>query len=156
MTESLIDVCDAIRTVVLEPVPNGVVLDDTCAEPFFYEHNTLYVWASQGDDHRQSGDGMQDEERFMIRAAYALSDDGERASKLRQRAISQALDAKAHVYVERIRSYRTYPDTDPPPNRLWGDISAVVDHNSIRTVGTNAVRGFTITIRGWRMVGGGT
>jgi hypothetical protein len=152
MTESLIDVCDAI-TVILETPTTGAVLNTDCAQPFTYVDNTLYVWAGQGDDHRQHGDGKQDEERFTIMVGYAVKDEGERATKDRKRSISITLDAKAHTYAERIRANRAYPPGVPQGSRTWGDIHAVLNHNSIRTVGKNAVRGFTLAISGWRVVG---
>jgi hypothetical protein len=152
MAESLIDVCDAIVDV-LETPTTGATVDDTCAQPFRYLNNTLAVWAGPGDDHRQHGDGAQDEERFTIMAAFALSDQGERADKAKKRSISAALDAQAHLYAERIRANRAYPPGVPQQSATWGDITAVIDHNAIRTVGKNAVRGFTLTIRGWRLVG---
>lgn len=153
MAESLIDVCSQLSTL-LEPTGAGAATrDETWAEPFFYIDDTLYVFAGSGDEHRQHGDGAQDEERFTIIAAYAIGDGGERASKQRQQAVSIALDAKAHDYAAILRANRVYPNTALPLNRLWSDLVAVLNHNAIRTVGTNAVRGFTVTIRGWRLVG---
>lgn len=152
MTESLIDVCDEIAAI-LETPTTGAVLNTDCAVPFLYVDNTLYVWAGMSDEHRQHGDGSQDEERFTIMAGYAVTDEGERATKDRKRAISVALDAQAHTYAERIRANRAHPPGVPQGSRTWGDITAVINHNAIRTVGKKAVRGFTLTIRGWRLVG---
>jgi len=152
MAESLIDVCDAIRTI-LETPTTGALLNDDCAQPFLYVDNTLYVWAGPLDEHRQHGDGAQDEERFTIMAGYAVTDAGERTTKDRKRSISEALDARAHLYAERIRANRAHPPGVPQGSRTWGDLTAVINHNAIRTVGKNAVRGFTVTIRGWRLVG---
>lgn len=153
MAESLIDVCDAIRDDVLETPTTGAVINNDCAQPFIYEHNTLYVWPGPLDEHRQSGDGAQDEERFTIIAGYALADQGERATKDRQRTISEQLDQRAHTYAERIRANRAYPEGATQGSRTWGDLTAVINHNAIRTVGKKAVRGFTVTMRGWRLVG---
>jgi hypothetical protein len=152
MAELLIDVSDQIRTL-LEPGPPGVVHNTDAAQPFLFEHNTIYCWPQGDDEHRQHGDGKQDEERFTIVAAYAVSDQGERRDKDRLRSISLALDAKAHDWVAIIRANRVYPHTAAPLNRLWSDLIAVINHNAIRTVGKDAVRGFTVTIRGWRLVG---
>jgi hypothetical protein len=152
MAESLIDVSDQIR-LLLEPGPPGVVHSTSAAMPFFFENNTIYCWPEGSDEHRQHGDGAQDEERFTIFAAYAVTDQGERKSKDRLRAISLTLDAKAHAWAEILRANRVYPNTALPLNRLWSDLVAVINHNAIRTVGKNAVRGFTVTIRGWRLVG---
>lgn len=153
MAESLTDVCSQLSSL-LEPGPTpDAARDETWAEPFFYVDNTLYVFAGPGDEHRQHGDGKQDEERFTIIAGYAMADGGERAAKLRQQEVSVALDAKAHGYAAILRANRTYPHPTAPPDRLWSDLVAVLNHNAIRTVGTNAVRGFTVTIRGWRLVG---
>jgi hypothetical protein len=153
MAESLTDVCSQLSTL-LEPEPDPpAVRDETWAEPFFYVDNTLYVFAGPGDEHRQHGDGKQDEERFTIVAAYAIGDGGERASKQRRQEVSVALDEKAHGYASIVRANRTYPNLAAPADRLWSDLVAVLNHNAIRTVGTNAVRGFTLTIRGWRLVG---
>lgn len=152
MVESLIDVSDQIRAL-LEPGPPGVVHNTDAAMPFFYEPNTIYAWPQGPDEHHQAGDGKQDEERFTVMAAYAVSDQGERRDKDRLRSISVALDAKAHAWAAVIRANRVLPHTALPLDRLWSDLTAVFNHNAIRTVGKGAVRGFTVTIRGWRLVG---
>lgn len=151
MTESLIDVCSQL-SLLLEP-GGGATRDETWAQPFFYVSDTLYVFTGPGDEHRQHGDGKQDEERFTLIVAYVVTDGGERAAKQRQQSVSIALDAKAHAYAAIVRANRVYPHTAAPLARLWSDLIAVINHNAIRTVGKNAVRGFTLTIRGWRLVG---
>ena len=153
MAESLIDVCSQLSTLLEPAGPNQATRDETWAEPFFFVNDTLYVYAAAGDEHSQHGDGRQDEERFAITVAYAIADGGERASKQRQQEVSVALDAKAHDYAAVIRANRVFPHTATPLNRLWSDLIAVLNHNAIRTVGANAVRGFKVTIRGWRLVG---
>jgi hypothetical protein len=153
MAESLTDVCSQLSTLLEPAGPGAAVRDETWAEPFFYIDDTLYVFAGPGDEHRQHGGGKQDEERFVIIAGYAMADGGERSGKQRRQEVSVALDAKAHGYAAILRANRVYPNPAAPLDRLWSDLVAVLNHNAIRTVGTNAVRGFTVTIRGWRLVG---
>jgi hypothetical protein len=152
VAESLITVSDQIRTL-LEPGGSGVVHNDDAAEPFLFVHNTIYCWPQGPDEHRQHGDGRQDEERFTIVAAYAVSDQGERKAKDRIRSISVTLDTKAHAWAAIIRANRRYPNAAAQQDALWGDLVATFNHNAIRTVGKAAVRGFTVTMRGWRLVG---
>lgn len=149
MTEKLIAVTDALL-LVLEPGTPTTTRDSTASEPFIFVPDTLYLWPNGPDEHRQSGTGRQDEERFQLAGAYALADDGERRNKLRTRVISVALDDKAHLYAERIRANRHQAPA-------WDDLAIAINHDGLRTVGSQqtkpAVRGFTFVIRGWRIVG---
>lgn len=145
MVESLIDVVDEIRNL-LEPDGSGVAKNDDVAQPFSYEHNTLYAWTGGPDEHRQYGDGRADEEHFTVEIGYAVSDLGERRTKDRRRDISVALDAKAHGYAAVVRANRTR-------GTLWRGLAITIRHNDIRTVGKDAKRGFRATITGWRTVG---
>lgn len=144
MTESLIDLCDGIRPLLVAAVA-GATGDDTCERPYEHDAGVVYLYPAGPDVHEPDG-LAHDIERFALNADYVLAT-SERATKQAQRAISVSLDAAAHAIAATVRANRV----DPVDGRhLWKWLAATVLHNDIRTLRT---RGFRVQITGWRTVG---
>lgn len=141
------DRLDAILSV-LEPAPaDGLVVDDSGAQPFEYAPNHLYCWMPEPSAYTPAGTrdtvGRNDREDFGYLAVYvppqATGNASERRTMTRSRALSLLLAGAEAAYVARI--------TAVPVNRPhWLHLAAVVEHDHIRTLDIRAVG---IRLRGY-------
>lgn len=126
---------------------SGTIRDRTGAEPFVYEGRQDTVFAFEVDDDRRSfaGVGADGAGEDLIRFAYEIvyvADSGlEEAEQIRTRAVSELIDAKRELYMQRIRAVRS--------GATWIDLRATVDVDYVRSFG---VRGFAIRLYGLRLV----
>lgn len=136
----MIDLVDALVELLEPKARTTAKIDRSAAQPLDYEANTLYAWIESGQ-HVSVGTG-EVEERFTIRTVYVADNAGETSAKKRLREVSEALDAKAVRYLDRIR--------DREQAGPWGNLSGTVDHDFIRQL---EVRGVSVVVAGWRLLG---
>lgn len=140
----MLDVIDALRAL-LEPSPSTVTKDDTLERPFDWKANTLYLYPVL-DMHvdPESGVPPSVRENFTLEAVYVADSLGEESRKERNRAVSVALDAKAHAYADILAQNSTRAGSTRP----WDYIRvASVDWDRLRQLD---VRGVAVRITGWR------
>jgi hypothetical protein len=144
----VIDVLDAVLAL-LEPDGSDVRRDDSAAEPFDYQPKTLYGWVSD-DSHDVFGTGIPQpcvQENFEISLIYSGADDADQTARLKSRALSKELDAKAAAYAAAVNANRSrYANGTPAP---WQDLNARVDHD---LVVDRDVRGIGMRVRGYRFL----
>lgn len=132
---SALTIVDALAAL-LEPTQAN--RDDSAARPVVYLPSTLYAWP-RNEKLTPDGDGSIDQRDFRVRVAWAADAGFEVAAGQRDRATSQAIQAKADALEAIVRANRT--------NAQWENIQ--VDAVDYETLVTNAVRGFYMDISGY-------
>ena len=125
---------------------SGTTVDHTGAQPFNLEFQPDWLYAWPGRDLHETleaGDPPSIRERFELHLVYIGDSGGEQAISRRLRAVSDALDAKAHAYLGRVAANQA------PRGGLWSDLGAELTPDTIR--GFN-VRGAALRLTGWRQL----
>lgn len=146
------DLIDALVALV-EPTPAASLnIDTSCAAPidpqgYFNTDTTdktasLYAYPT-ADAHNLSGASPCDREDFTVTLLYVVDDRGEIDNMLRDRAVSDLLDGKAHDYLDVIRHNR---NVGP-----WQHIQGALDYDEVLRLD---VRGIAVRVSGYRFVPG--
>lgn len=129
---------DGVRTVAAD---SGVVVDLNGSRPFEFEANHLYLWP-MADVHElvESGNPPVEQERFELQVLFVADSADEEAKQIRRRAVTAALEDKAHGYLALVRQNRSkHPD--------WQHMTGRLDHDTIRNFN---VRGAAVRLAGYR------
>lgn len=142
MSATVLDVVAAVRDLLEpDPVPPAVATtkDETAAEPFAWEPDTLYVYPIEsGETPIETGPTARQD--FALLAVY-VADSHEEAGQRRDPATSALLDAKRARYIDAVRLNRVSP--------TWLHLRATERRNPPRTLQSRAV---AIEIRGFRVI----
>ena len=155
----MLDVLDAVLTLLepggavdgttgLRPATSGVSVDHNGARPWQVElaPGTLYGWPG-ADRHRvfELGDPPSEREEFQLELLY-VAESGEQAKSRMQRAISSAIDTKAHEYAAVVAANKA-PKSDA--GLPWSELNLEINPDTVR--GFN-VRGVGLRLTGWRQL----
>ena len=118
-------------------------VDDSCSQPNEWAPNTLYVFPISNRFER-IGTGSFDavgeaQQRFSLRAVYSIPNSGEEPTGVREREISEIIQAKVDDYILKILTREN--------GQLWDNLTATVDHDYLRQFD---VRGVSIVAEGYR------
>lgn len=145
----MIDVIDALVELVepADPVDptksvNGITIDRSCAQPLSdAAANTLYAWEEAcRESPMGTGEVRQD---FNIVLLFAVDNEGEDATAVRKRSVSEALDTKRKAWMKTLRLHANVPPWDS------GNIQATSDADFLRQFAT---RGIAVRVAGYRLV----
>lgn len=143
MSATVLDVVAEVRDLLEpDPVPPATTTltkDETAAEPFVWEPDTLYVYpVSSGETPIETGPTARQD--FALLAVY-VADSHEEPGMRRDPAVSSLLDTKRAQYIDAVRSNRVSP--------TWLHLRATERSSPPRTLQSRAV---AIEIRGFRVI----
>lgn len=127
---------------------SGVTVDLNGAQPFTYAANTLYAWATS-EEHplNESANPPKELEVFEVAFVFVADAGDEEPKQRRRRTVSDALDAKAHSWLDLIRRNRSrYEGGAEAP---WHHLAGRLDPDLVRNF--NA-RGIALRVSGYRYV----
>ena len=130
---------------------SGVTVDLNVARPYDPDPDTLYGWFVN-EAHQLAGVGNPPEERenFTFQILYSVDRLGEEGRATHRRDVSDALDAKAHVYAAALAANRsTYQSSGEPTP--WQHVQTT---SILRDTTTFDVRGFSLIATGYRYLQG--
>jgi hypothetical protein len=125
-----------LRNLLFAADPSIERLSLSGSQPFTFEAETLYVW----EDDQRSFPVANDRSTFAYIAVVGVPDRGEQARQIGDPDVSSALDARAALLLNAIRSNQQ--------SSKWDYLIAWVDTDYLTTYG---VRGFAIRITGYTL-----
>lgn len=148
----MLDVLDAILNTIepggaigaddWRPSTSGTKVDHAGAKPFEVEMepDRLYGWLIE-DRHSifEVGNPPSQREDFAFSVLY-VAEAGEQARQRRGRALSAALDGRAHLYLERLAALVSNVPT-------WEHLTGELDSDTVQGF---SVRGFGLRLEGHR------
>lgn len=125
---------------------SGTTVDLNMRRPKEPEADHLYAWPTQHvHTHEGAGNPPESRENFAVQFLYVVDREGEEPQLAARRDVSDALDARADLYVSRIRdNFATAEARSAAP---WQHLQATVQHDTAVTFG---VRGVGLLVTGYR------
>jgi hypothetical protein len=113
VTTSRVAVIDAVRAIL--PLGEGMVADDTCAEPARVQPGRLYAWPRRFAPQKlEEANGRWDEADLRIRVLWTVPAKGEPRAPNRDRQISEQLDEVVSTIHGQVQAHRR--------DALWWDL----------------------------------